>query len=139
MNINMVELNLPGPWIEGFQKVKKDGALTYETTHRRKDGTGMPVEVNVIYVEHEGKEYNILFARNSTERKRLEKKFRLTQYSVDHSPNQIFWLAPNGTLTYASDSTCRSLGYTREEMLCLSIHDIDPERRREVGTSTGPP
>ena len=126
MNINMVEPNLPGPWSGGFEKVKQEGALTYETIHRRKDGSTMPVEVNVIYVEHEGKEYNILFARNNTERQRMEKKFRLTQYSVDHSPNQIFWVGPDGVLTYASESTCRELGYTREEMLCMKIDEIDP-------------
>ncbi len=126
MNINMIEPKLPGPWTEGFDKVKNEGALTYATIHRRKDGTTLPVEVSVIYVEYEGKEYNILFARNSAERKRMEKKLRLTQYSVDNSPNQIFWVGPDGLLTYASESTCRALGYTREEMLCMRIDDIDP-------------
>jgi PAS domain S-box-containing protein len=126
MNINLVEPRLPGPWSEGFLKVKQQGSLTYETTHRRKDGTSMPVEVNVILQEYEGGEYNILFARDIGDRKRMEKKFRLTEYSVDNSPNQIFWVRPDGLLTYASESTCRALGYTRDEMLCMRIDEIDP-------------
>lgn len=126
MNIRDVEPRLPGDWAEGFEKVKQQGSLRYETWHLRKDETYMPVEVGVSYVEYGGREYNLIFARDITERKRMEKKFRLTQYSVDHAAGQVFWIGSDGILTYASESTCKQLGYTREEMLCMSIYQIDP-------------
>jgi two-component system sensor histidine kinase/response regulator len=126
MNISLVEPHLPGSWSEGFKKVKDEGSLTYEATHRRKNGTSMPVEVNVIYVEHEGKEYNILFARNNTERKRLEESLRLTQFSVDNAGDMVFWIGEDGRLLFVSDTTCRQLGRTREELLTMTINDIDP-------------
>jgi PAS domain S-box-containing protein len=130
MNIKAIEPHLPGEWSEGFEKVKQQGSLVYEARHRRKDGTEMPVEVSANYVEYHGKGYTILFARDTTERKRMEKKFRLTQYSVDHAAGQVFWIGPDGILTYASESTCKVLGYTRDEMLCMSIYQIDPTAPR---------
>lgn len=126
MNISQIEPHLPGDWSEGFRRIKAEGSLRYEAIHRRKDGSSMPVEVNMIYKEYGGREYNLGFARDITERRRMEKKYRLTQYSVDHSGSQIFWLGPDGIVTYASDSTCRTLGYSREEILGMHISQIDP-------------
>ena len=138
MNINMVELNLPGPWIEGFQKVKRDGALTYETTHRRKDGTRMPVEVNVIYVEHEGKEYNILFARDSTERKQLERSraSRSSRWTI--RPTDLLARAQrNADLRERIDLQVARLHAGRDALPEHPRHR--PQRRREVERALGTP
>ena len=96
------------------------------------------MEVSANYVEYEGKEYNFVFARDITERKRMEKKLRLTQYSVEHAAGQIFWIDPDGKLDLRQRGHCaRQLGYTREEMLGMSIYDIDPNApkpwRRALG------
>jgi two-component system cell cycle sensor histidine kinase/response regulator CckA len=61
-----------------------------------------------------------------TERKRAEEALRLTQISVDRAADLIHWLSPDGRLVYASDSTCRRHGYSREEMLGMTIRDLDP-------------
>ena len=46
----------------------------------------------------------------------MEKKLRLTKYSVEHAPgSQIFWLDSEGNITFANETTCQQLGYTREE------------------------
>ena len=36
----------------------------------------MPVEVNANYLEYGGKEYNFVFARDITERKRMEESVK---------------------------------------------------------------
>ncbi len=56
----------------------------------------------------------------------MEESLRLTQISVDRASDQIFWIRPDGRFVFVSDSTCRQLGYTREELLEMSIYDIDP-------------
>lgn len=47
-------------------------AKTFETIHRRKDGTTFPVEVTVNYLEFQGTEFFIVFVRDLTEHKQAE-------------------------------------------------------------------
>ena len=61
-----------------------------------------------------------------TERKRAEEELRLTQFSVEHASDAIFWMDSQGRIVYVNEAACRSLGRSREELLSLSIPDIDP-------------
>ena len=66
-----------------------------------------------------------------TDRKRMEDKLRMFQASVDQASDAIFWIDRNGRFTYVNDQACTALDYTREEMLGLSLWDIDPDFPRE--------
>jgi two-component system sensor histidine kinase/response regulator len=46
---------------------------------------------------------------------------------VDNAPEAMFWAAPDSRLLYANASTCRTLGYSPQEIQALSISDIVPE------------
>jgi two-component system, sensor histidine kinase and response regulator len=61
-----------------------------------------------------------------TERKRAEDELRLTQFSLEHASDAIHWVNSQGFIVYANEAACRSLGRSREELLLLSIPDIDP-------------
>jgi PAS domain S-box-containing protein len=61
-----------------------------------------------------------------TERKKAEEELRLTHFSVEHAPDAVFWMNPEGRIVYANEAACRSLGRTREEVVALSVPDIDP-------------
>jgi len=61
-------------WSNHWQEVKKCRSLTFETTHRGKDGTVFPVEVNANFLEVEGAEYNFAFIRDITDRKKAEEQ-----------------------------------------------------------------
>ncbi len=126
MSIYETDPEMPKPWNEHWERMRSKRTSTVEGFKRTKDGTLFPVEVNTNFVEYEGQEYMFVFARDITERKRMEKKLRLTEYSVEHSEAQIFWVGEDARLTFATDSTCRQLGYARDEMLRLTIYDIDP-------------
>jgi PAS domain S-box-containing protein len=67
-----------------------------------------------------------VLVRDTTERKRAEEELRLTQFSVEHASDAVFWMNPEGQIVYANEAACRSLGRSREELLSLSIPDIDP-------------
>jgi PAS domain S-box-containing protein len=67
-----------------------------------------------------------------TERKRAEQALRFTQFAVDHAADAAFWLEPNGRFFYVNEAACRSLGYSREELLGMTVHDIDPDFSPEV-------
>ncbi len=55
-----------------WERLRTKGSYTAETVHRRKDGSEFPVEIASSYVSFAGKEYNCGFARDISERKRLE-------------------------------------------------------------------
>ena len=62
-----------------------------------------------------------------TERKQAEKALQFTQFSVDQAGDAIFWVDQDARFVYVNDQACRSLGYSRGELLALAVHDIDPE------------
>ncbi len=61
------------------------------------------------------------------ERKRVEDRLQRTQYAVDHAADQIFVIGPNGFFLDVNESACRRLGYTKAELLGMSVMDIDPD------------
>ena len=64
--------------------------------------------------------------RDISERVRATEKLRFTQFSVDRSAEPAFWMTEDADLFYVNEAACRVLGYRREELLALTIHDLDP-------------
>ncbi|HSG67142.1 MAG TPA: response regulator, partial [Bacteroidales bacterium] len=67
-----------------------------------------------------------------TSQKHVLQALRLTQFSVDQNSDAAFWLEKDAHFFYVNDAACRSLGYTREELLQMTVHDIDPLFPKEV-------
>jgi len=65
------------------------------------------------------------------ERKRSEAALRMTQYSVEHAADAAYWLTSDARFCYVNEAACESLGYTKEELLRKSVHDIDPRLPKE--------
>ena len=61
-----------------------------------------------------------------SEASRANEMLRLTQFSLEHAFDAVYWMNPQGRIVYVNEAACRSLGWSREEFLTLSIHDIDP-------------
>jgi diguanylate cyclase (GGDEF)-like protein/PAS domain S-box-containing protein len=116
----------PEAWPERWRELKESGSITFDTTHKTKGGELFPVELTTNFVEQDGKEYNFSYGRDISRRKQVEDALRLTQLSVDHAADLIHWVAPDGQLLYVSGSNCERHGYSREEMLDMSIFDLDP-------------
>lgn len=62
-----------------------------------------------------------------SERKRAERSLRLFRMLVDQSNDAIEVVDPE-TLRFIdiNDRACINLGYTREELLAMKVHDVDP-------------
>ncbi len=56
------------------KEIKAERPLSFETSHRRKDGTILPVELVVTRVQHEGQRAFLGVARDITERERGERE-----------------------------------------------------------------
>ncbi len=62
-----------------------------------------------------------------TEQKAYEKKLAFTKLSVNQAKAAILWLKPDGTIYEANDTILKWLRYSREEMLSMSVFDIDSD------------
>lgn len=72
-----------------WEETKKTGVLTFETSHRRKDGTMFPVEITNNLIEYEGKELRCSIVRDITQRKLSEEKITKALQEVETLKNQL--------------------------------------------------
>ena len=84
-----------------------------------------------------GKDGTVLYydgiVEDITERKQAEETLRLTQFSMENASDAIFWLDSQGHIVYVNDAATRSLERSRDELLSLSMPDIDPLVTKEAG------
>jgi len=99
-----------------------------------KDGSTIWTETdaNFIYDDDGEPESIIGVTRDITERKRTEDMLQFTQFAIDHSSDAAFWMGNDGHFIYVNQASCNTLGYSREELLEMSVHDIDPDFPMEV-------
>ena len=75
------------------QRIVAGEAVTFETRHRRKDGTSFPVEIRVGQFEQGGRRF-LCLVRDITERKRAEDELRASEERfrsfVDHATDGFF-------------------------------------------------
>ena len=62
-----------------------------------------------------------------TNRIRTQHQLELTQFAVDHAGEAVFWLGLDAKFKYVNETACRVLKYSREELLTMSVQDIDPD------------
>jgi PAS domain S-box-containing protein len=70
-----------------------------------------------------------------TRRKKSEEMLRLTQFAVDRAGDAGYWIDREGRIIYVNEQMCKVLGYSREELLSMTIHEINPEFPAEIWTS----
>jgi PAS domain S-box-containing protein/putative nucleotidyltransferase with HDIG domain len=64
--------------------------------------------------------------RDITDRKAAEELLRLTQFSIQNAADSVFWLDPEGRVLFVNEATCHGLGYTKAELLGMTIYQVDP-------------
>jgi PAS domain S-box-containing protein len=62
----------------------------------------------------------------TTELTETVQALRFTQFAVDRSVDQAFWITNDGHFFYVNDAACQALGYTRDELVTMSVPNIDP-------------
>lgn len=49
-----------------------------------------------------------------------------TQFAMDNASTEIYWLGSDARIHYVNKQACKTLGYSKEELLELAIPDLDP-------------
>ncbi|MFY9697807.1 MAG: PAS domain S-box protein [Rhodoplanes sp.] len=102
------------------QRLNAGETLTFETRHRRKDGTDFPVEIRGSHFEKGGRRI-LCLARDITERKKAEEELRASEARfrtfVDYATDAFFLLDDHSTILDVNRQACEGLGYSREELI----------------------
>ena len=89
------------------------------------DGREFPVDISLSPMESKEGALVLCTVVDMTEKRRVEEALRRTQFSIDHAGDSVFWMGPDARLFDVNDSACRALGYSREELLSMTVQDID--------------
>ena len=65
-------------------KRRIERSSTFQSVHRRKDGTPLPVEITADYVNYGGKEYDFAFVRITPSSNGLSASWASEEGSSDH-------------------------------------------------------
>ncbi len=114
------------------ERVESGETVTFETLHRRKDGTVFPVEIRARLFQQGAHRYRLALARDITERKRAEDELRASEERfrslVDHATDGFFLFDQDQAILDVNRQACASLGYSREQMIGMHPRDFDAGR-----------
>ena len=66
------------------------------------------------------------FVHDITERKKAEQKITLMSFALNHVNEAAFLIDENASFRYVNENACHILGYTNDELLKMSVYDVDP-------------
>jgi PAS domain S-box-containing protein len=118
---------------ERLRRLRGGETLSFEITHRRKDGTTFPVEVVATPTRIGETDFILAFDRDISVRKETEReRDRLWNYS----PDPLCIAGYDGRLKQVNPAWSRILGWTSEELIgrlwSELVHPDDREARRDA-------
>ncbi len=121
----------------GFLRRMISGDLnthSIEKRYYRKDGTVVWVNLTTTLLRDQNNKpkYFISVIEDISNRKKAEETLKRTQFSVDRSVDAVYWMVPDAKFLDVNEAACRSLGYSKEELLNMTVHDVDPNFPAEV-------
>jgi PAS domain S-box-containing protein len=160
MNVSQINTLPPEKMKAELEKAKAGRRNSFNFQHRLADGSIRDVEVLTSSVKMGEKNLIYSIIHDVTERTRLlaeaeqarhaalsiledavqaKHRLEITQHALDRSADAVLWVERDATFSYANESACRLLGYTRNELLNLSVPEIDrnypAEKMAEVFTT----
>lgn len=95
--------------------------------HRLADGSIRQVEVRSVTMHLEGRSLLYAVINDITERRASEWQRILMGFAINHMDEAMYLLDASAHLTYVNAACSAQLGYTREQLLGMSIAQIAPD------------
>lgn len=101
---------------------------TFETNHRRKDGSSFPVEVRLSLIDWDGQPHYLATARDLTERRRSEDALRESESRfrsfMDNTPALAWINEENGSSSFVNAAWVRAYGRSHAAMKGSALRDV---------------
>ena len=108
----------------------RTGRFKGELTFIRKDGTKFPGLVGTsIFLDKEGNEQTSMVIYDITDQKRAEEEIKtILRTAIDG----FYLVEMEGRILEANDSYCSMIGYSHEELIKMSVKDVEVVETEEV-------
>jgi len=112
-----------------FAELEETGRASFESMYLCKDGSCIPVEVNVRIVEINDKKLLLSVVRTIAERKKTVAELKLKEQILDKASDAIMLRDLQGKIVYANEEAYRARGYTKEEFIGENLFELLPSNR----------
>ncbi|MGE5223138.1 MAG: PAS domain S-box protein [Omnitrophica WOR_2 bacterium] len=100
-----------------------------ETRISRLDGRVVPIEAATSLIDYQGQQAIQVMVHDISDRKQAEEALRQSQQkyaTILQTVESGFWLNDlEGKLLEVNEAYCRMSGYSRDELLCMNISDLE--------------
>ncbi len=111
-------------WGQHWKDLKRRESILTESQQKTKQGRLVPIELAANYVAYEDEEYECVFARDITQRKKVEFSLRMREQCfraiADFTYDWEIWVSPTGRPLWTNESVERITGYTKEECMQMT-------------------
>ncbi|MBN2733234.1 MAG: PAS domain S-box protein [Methanomicrobiaceae archaeon] len=116
---------------ERIKSIDKTGELDYDTEHFRKDGSKIPLHINVKIMDWEGRKILLNISTDLTERKKserlLKEKNLFLQQLIDTIPNPIFYKDSEGKYLGCNKAFEEYTGLLKEKVIGKTVYELFPK------------
>jgi diguanylate cyclase (GGDEF)-like protein/PAS domain S-box-containing protein len=104
-------------------RAKATGQTTYVACHIHRDGTPMPVDIQLRHLDHKGRQITVKTSRPTT----LQQQRNIEYEKIIQATGEGYWMvdASNARIIDVNDTFCQMVGYSREELLTMRIPDLE--------------
>jgi PAS domain S-box-containing protein len=108
-------------------KAEDGKALGTLTIYSSEPNAFSPEEIRLLEEMAGDLAYGIITLRTRAERERAEQEVLLLRFALDTVQEAALLIDEGARFRYINDEACRCLEYSREELLGMSMPDIDPD------------
>ncbi len=140
LSLKLKELDVPESATLVEQRIEQilaEGEARFEVSHFHKDGSRIPMEVWTKPIGWHGEPALLSVATDISERKEAEQALQASreryQALFEQSKDGIYLHDLEGNILDVNQEALNQSGYTRQELLDMSVFDFLPDRSRKVG------
>jgi PAS domain S-box-containing protein len=112
-------------------KGEQGNAFGSLTIHSAQPNAFTPEEIRLLEELAGDLAFGIVTLRSRAARQRAEQEVALLSFALNNVREAALLVDEGARLHYVNEEACRVLGYTREELLGMSVPDIDPRFPKE--------
>jgi len=117
---------------ENVERVFETGQ-SFQTEHKSRRDNKYFLRTFSPVVDSKGSAFAVtIVSKDITERKRAEEALQFMRISLDNAIDTMACIGRDGRFVDVNKAFCRIAGYSREELLSMTVHDIDPDYQAEI-------